>query len=130
MAAVCRCFPGKSPKGGDRVPDPGEVANCASWLDAEIAMLEPKLVIPVGKLAIQQFMKMDKLDEVVGKLHRGKRNGVAFDLAPLPHPSGASTWQHVQPGKTLLPQALRLIAQHAAWKSLTAGVSRPKTRKA
>ena len=46
MAAVCRCFPGKQPKGGDRVPDPGEVANCSSWLDAEIALLTPSLVIP------------------------------------------------------------------------------------
>ena len=117
MAAVCRCFPGKRPTGGDRVPDPDEVANCASWLDAEFAILKPKLVIPVGKLAIAQFMPVDKLDGVVGKLHRGKRNGVAFDLAPLPHPSGASTWQHVEPGKTLLRQALALIAEHPAWQA-------------
>jgi uracil-DNA glycosylase len=119
MAAVCRCFPGKRPTGGDRVPDPDEVANCASWLDAEFAINEPTLVIPVGKLAIQQFMPVDKLDAVVGKLHRGTRNGVSFDLAPLPHPSGASTWQYTEPGKTLLRQALALIAAHPAWKRLT-----------
>lgn len=119
MAAVCRCFPGKRAMGGDRVPDPDEVANCSSWLDAEIAINRPKLVIPVGKLAIQQFLSADKLDAVVGKLHRGKRNGVAFDLAPLPHPSGASTWQYTEPGKTLLRKALALIASHPAWKSLT-----------
>jgi uracil-DNA glycosylase len=117
MAAVCRCFPGKRPTGGDRVPDPDEVANCASWLDAEFALLKPKLVIPVGKLAIAQFMSVDKLDGVVGKLHRGKRNGLSFDLAPLPHPSGASTWQHVEPGKTLLREALALIAAHPAWQA-------------
>jgi uracil-DNA glycosylase len=120
MAAVCRCFPGKRATGGDRVPDPDEVANCSSWLDAEIAINKPKLVIAVGKLAIQQFMPVDKLDAVVGKLHRGKRNGVAFDVAPLPHPSGASTWQHVQPGKTLLPRALELIASHPEWKKVVA----------
>ena len=55
---------------------------------------------------------------VVGKLHRTRRNGVVFDLAPLPHPSGASTWQHVEPGKTLLRQALALIATHPSWRSL------------
>jgi uracil-DNA glycosylase len=119
MAAVCRCFPGKSTKGGDRVPDPGEVANCAPWLDREFAINRPKLVIAVGKLAIQQFMAVDKLDAVVGQLHKGTRNGVSFDVAPLPHPSGASTWQHVQPGKTLLPRALELIASHPAWKAVT-----------
>jgi uracil-DNA glycosylase len=118
MAAVCRCFPGKRPGGGDRVPDPDEVENCSSWLDAELAILRPQLVIPVGKLAIQQFVPVGKLDEVVGKLHKGKRNGVSFDFAPLPHPSGASTWQYTEPGKTLLRQALALIAEHRAWRRL------------
>jgi uracil-DNA glycosylase len=94
------------------------VQNCASWLDQELAINRPKLVIPVGKLAIAQFLPVDKLDAVVGKMHPAKRNGVAFDLAPLPHPSGASTWQHVEPGKTLLRKALALIASHPAWKSM------------
>jgi uracil-DNA glycosylase len=118
MAAVCRCFPGKKPSGGDRVPDPDEVANCSEWLAAEFALLKPRLVIAVGKLAIQRFVAFDKLDAVVGSLHRAKYNGCSFDLAPLPHPSGASTWQHVQPGKTLLPRALALINAHPAWKAL------------
>jgi uracil-DNA glycosylase len=120
MAAVCRCFPGKNPDGGDRVPAPDEIGNCSQWLNDELAILKPKLVIAVGKLAIQRFVPVGKLDEVVGRLHRVKYAGLTFDLAPLPHPSGASTWQHVQPGKTLLPRALALIAEHPAWKSLTA----------
>lgn len=119
MAAVCRCFPGKQPGGGDRVPDTDEIENCSGWLDAELAILRPKLVIAVGKLAIRRFMPIDKLDEAVGSLHRVQYNGITFDFAPLPHPSGASTWQHVQPGKTLLPRALALIAAHPAWKALT-----------
>ena len=118
MAAVCRCFPGKRPAGGDRVPDPDEIENCSGWLDAELEIMKPKLVIAVGKLAIGRFMTIDKLDAVVGQLHRVKYNGMRFDLAPLPHPSGASTWQHVQPGKTLLPRALALIAAHPAWQKL------------
>ena len=119
MAAVCRCFPGKKATGGDRVPDPIEVQNCASWLDQEFAINRPQLVIAVGKLAIAQFVPVDKLDGVVGRIHRAKRHGIAFDLAPLPHPSGASTWQHVEPGKTLLRKALALIASHPAWKRIT-----------
>jgi uracil-DNA glycosylase len=118
MAAVCRCFPGKRPGGGDRVPDPDEIENCSGWLDAELAIMKPNLVIAVGKLAIQRFMAIDKLDEAVGSLHRIKYDGMRLDLAPLPHPSGASTWQHVQPGKTLLPRALALIAAHPAWIAL------------
>ena len=118
MAAVCRCFPGRNPGGGDRVPAPDEIENCSQWLNDELAILKPKLVIAVGKLAIQRFVPLNKLDEVVGRLHRVKYAGLAFDLAPLPHPSGASTWQHVQPGKTLLPRALALIKAHPAWRDL------------
>jgi uracil-DNA glycosylase len=77
-------------------------------------------VIAAGKLAIAQFLAVDKLDAVVGQLHRVTRNRVTFDVAPLPHPSGASTWQHVEPGKTLLPRALALIEAHPAWRKLRA----------
>src|SRR6201986_5017603 len=45
MAAVCRFFPGKKPTGGDRVPSPDEIRNCASWLKREIEILRPELVI-------------------------------------------------------------------------------------
>jgi uracil-DNA glycosylase len=34
------------------------------------------------------------------------------DVIPLPHPSGASTWFKVEPGRTLLEDALRLVADH------------------
>jgi uracil-DNA glycosylase len=118
MAAVCRCFPGKRPGGGDRVPDPDEIENCSGWLEAELAMIKPKLVIAAGKLAIQRFMPVAKLDAVVGQIHPVTYRNRSFDLAPLPHPSGASTWQHVEPGKTLLPRALTAIAAHPAWQAI------------
>ena len=122
MAAVCRCFPGKNPKGGDRVPAPEEVANCAGWLDAELQMLAPQLVIAAGKLAIREFLPGDKLDALVGKVHGARRAGVEFDVLPLPHPSGASTWIHVEPGKTLLPRALALLAGHPAWQAIVSTI--------
>ena len=118
MAAVCRCFPGKNPKGGDRVPDPEEIEACGSWLDAEIDLLRPELVIPVGKLAIRQFAEFEKLDAVVGRTLTASRAGHTFDLVPLPHPSGASTWHRMEPGRSLLARALRAIARHPAMAGL------------
>jgi uracil-DNA glycosylase len=117
MAAVCRCFPGKNPAGGDRVPSPQEVANCAPWLQAELHLLRPALVIPVGRLAIGRFLRADRLDAVVGTCHRLRLEGMETDLIPLPHPSGASVWHRVEPGKSLLLRALALIAAHPAWHS-------------
>ncbi len=125
MAAVCRCFPGKHSKGsGDRVPDEEEIANCAPWMEREIALLRPALVIPVGKLAIGQFVTAEKLSEVIGRRIRLARGGVEFELIALPHPSGASTWHRTEPGKTLLRRALRLLAENPALRAIAAGTAR------
>lgn len=120
MAAVCRCFPGKDPKGsGDRVPAPDEVARCGVHLAAEVQLLRPRLVIPVGKLAIAQVLPdAAQLVDVVGGKHRVTFHGVETDVVPLPHPSGASTWHRVEPGKTLLARALATLGKHEAWRSI------------
>ncbi|MDB6065763.1 MAG: Uracil-DNA glycosylase superfamily [Pedosphaera sp.] len=118
MAAVCRCFPGKKATGGDRVPTPDEIQKCSSWMKREVEILKPKLVIPVGKLAIEQFIPPQKLDVMIGKKFVVKYAGQEFDLVPLPHPSGASPWHRMEPGKTLLKGALRLIAAHPAFQEL------------
>ena len=119
FAAVCRCFPGKNPKGGDRVPSDEEVANCAPWLDREIELLSPKLIIPVGRLAIEQFLEAAPLSEQIGKRAQVTRAGRTIDVIALPHPSGASTWYHIEPGKTLTARALELIGAHPAWKHVS-----------
>jgi uracil-DNA glycosylase len=114
FAAVCRCFPGKTPARGDRVPAPDEIRNCSSWMDAEIQILKPHLIIPVGRLAIAQFINCAKLDEVIGRKFRVERAQHRFDLIPLPHPSGASPWHKIPPGKQLTERAMRKIALHPA----------------
>lgn len=119
MSAVCRCFPGKKPKGGDRVPNKEEIKTCSQWLNAELELLQPKLVLPVGKLAISQYIEVKKLTEVIGKVHKVELNDVIVDMIPLPHPSGASTWHITEPGKTLLKTTLHLIKNHPTWKSHT-----------
>jgi uracil-DNA glycosylase len=116
FAAVCRCFPGKRPEGGDRVPAPTEILNCSAWLEREFNLLQPTLVLPVGKLAISQFMPVAPLNDTIGKLFRINYRGHATDCIPLPHPSGASPWHRMEPGKTLLRQALKLVANHEAIK--------------
>ncbi len=120
MAAVCRCFPGKNPKGGDRVPNRDEIKNCARWMTAEIAMLRPDLILPVGKLAIAQLMPVRRLTDVVGAIHEVELHGHTMQAIPLPHPSGASTWHHTEPGKSLLTKALALVQAHPAWQSAMA----------
>jgi uracil-DNA glycosylase len=116
MSAVCRCFPGKNPKGGDRVPSKDEIERCSKWLQTEIELLQPELLIPVGKLAITQYLSCKKLTEVIGQCHNIEVLGRKIDIVPLPHPSGASTWHRMGPGKMLLQDALHIIKNHRCWK--------------
>jgi uracil-DNA glycosylase len=118
MAAVCRCFPGKNPKGGDRVPSPAEIDNCAGWLQAEIDLLKPDLILPVGKLAISQLLPVKKLNDVIGKIHSVTFHGHHAEVIPLPHPSGASTWHRTEPGLALLESALKILQHHPAWQQI------------
>ncbi len=117
FAAVCRCFPGKRPEGGDRVPAPDEIARCSTWLEREFALLKPLLVLPVGKLAISQFLGERPLVETIGRSFRIDYHGHAADCIPLPHPSGASPWHRMEPGRTLLREALARVAAHPAIKN-------------
>jgi uracil-DNA glycosylase len=114
FAAVCRCFPGKNSGGTDRVPAPDEIRNCSSWMDDEIRILRLHLIIPVGRLAITQFIDCGKLADVIGRKFRITRAEHRFDLIPLPHPSGASPWHKIPPGNSLTERALKLIARHPA----------------
>ncbi len=110
ISAITRCYPGPHPSGrGDRVPSPAERERCNDWLESELRILQPTLIIPVGRLAIDRFLGSLPLSEVVGKAHVVTHAGGRSEVIPLPHPSGASSWIH-QPGNSaLLERALELL---------------------
>lgn len=124
MAAVARCFPGKANGGGDRKPDKDEIVACRTFLAREVDILKPSLVLAVGTLAISEVLgdkaTGKKLDTLVGTRLEARYHGVDVDVIPLPHPSGASTWHRVEPGKTLLVKALRLVAKHPSMRDVLA----------
>ena len=115
IAAITRCYPGPSPSGrGDRVPSPCEQAACASWLDDELRLVRPRLVIPVGRLAIDRFLEPAPLDRVIGRAHAIRHAGGRSIAIPLPHPSGASSWIHEGDHPALLDRALDLLRAELA----------------
>jgi uracil-DNA glycosylase len=110
IAAVTRCYPGPSPSGrGDRVPSRFEQEQCSQWLDAELRLIRPRLLIPVGKLAMEKFLPPAPLDTIVGKVHEVEHAGGRSRVIPLPHPSGASSWVNAPEHRVLLERALKEI---------------------
>jgi len=108
--SVTKCFPGKAASGlGDRRPSPPEVALCAPWIDAELALVRPRVILLVGTLAIERFWGRVPLSEVVGK---SRIDGERV-LIPLPHPSGASRWLNEPENRLRLRRALLLVRRAA-----------------
>ncbi len=102
ITAVTKCFPGKKGARGDRVPSAAERRLCAPFLSRELELVNPKLVIPVGRIAISRFLGKIKLDEAVGDVfERDDRL-----ILPLPHPSGANLWLNRPESQVLLDTAL------------------------
>lgn len=110
IGAVTRCYPGPSLSGrGDRVPSPREQDLCGGWLESELQLLRPRLIIPVGRLAINRFIGPYPLDQVIGKEHHVDHVGGSSIAVPLPHPSGASSWIHGPGHAQLVDRALDLL---------------------
>ena len=117
IASVLRCFPGRAPQGGDRPPGPEEIANCAPWMEEEIQLIRPLTVIAVGQHAIAKFVPAPApLSERVGEVFQGTRGDLAFDVIPLPHPSGRSTWLVRPENQARLERALELLRQSRGWR--------------
>ncbi|MEA2765055.1 MAG: uracil-DNA glycosylase [Gemmatimonadaceae bacterium] len=111
IAAVTRCYPGAHPSGrGDRVPTRTEQSSCGDWLDNELRIIRPKVLIPVGRLAIERFLPSLPLSELIGTRHTVQHIGGRSTVIPLPHPSGASSWIHEADNKALVDKAIALIA--------------------
>jgi uracil-DNA glycosylase len=110
MTAVTKCFPGKNTSGGgDRVPSRVEQDLCAHFLDEELAFVKPKMIIPIGRLAIARFFEPDlALEDLIGTQHEIDGRWVV----PLPHPSGASRWHQIEANRKRIDGAIRLIGAH------------------
>jgi uracil-DNA glycosylase len=136
MASVTRCYPGRSSSGkGDRVPTRVEQSYCRNFMEREIALLRPRLIIPVGGLAIKLFFPAKaRLDQVVGRAAyfaaERLEHEVNFNLeqamqletfdpdlpragrwiVPLPHPSGASLWPNKPKNRALIARATEILS--------------------
>lgn len=106
IAALMRCFPGRHAKGGDLRPPKRAVDNCSRWLDAELGLLQPEVIIPVGQMAIARFLGPGSLEERVGRSF-----GEHPAIVPLPHPSGQSRWLNQQASRERLEAGLNLLSE-------------------
>lgn len=110
-ASVTRCYPGRAPSGrGDRTPTPEEQRLCERWRDAELRLLQPKVIVTVGGLAARRLLGVKSVTECVGERYRFG-DAVAY---PLPHPSGASGWLNAPENRVRVAVAVAAIKEALA----------------
>lgn len=129
-SAVVKCFPGskivKKRRGSgfrreDEKPSASMVNSCRPLLERQIELADPEIIVLLGGLPLQAFLRMSgapsnkgELAEFVGRvLHWGKRK-----VIPFPHTSGASFWLNDPANKQLFAAAKTCLRTEVA--SLTA----------
>jgi len=106
ITAVTKCFPGKATGGrGDRAPTQQERTLCSGFLNRELELVRPRVILAVGAAAIERFLGAGLLELRVGKGFTSHERIVV----PLPHPSGANLWLNRPRNRVLLERALEQV---------------------
>lgn len=118
LTSLTKCFPGPDRHGGkgDRPPSAVEIALCARHLDQEIALVRPEIILALGRMAAERLDPSARrlpLAALVGTLRPAERAGHAFQLLPLPHPSGVSRWLNDPANRARLDVALEVLSRQA-----------------
>jgi DNA polymerase len=77
IANVLKCRPP-----GNRNPKPEEVAQCLPFLERQVALLKPKMILAMGRFAVQALLR-DTLPEV-DSTPLGKLRGRVYQYQDLP----------------------------------------------
>lgn len=67
----------------NRPPKPAEVVVCNEWLDKQLAIIQPKIVVPLGRFGMEHFLPDETITSAHGKLFK-KETMLIF---PLYHPA-------------------------------------------
>jgi uracil-DNA glycosylase len=90
---------------GNRDPRTDEVAHSWPWLEAQLAVIEPRLVVPLGRHALRRFAPELKIGEVHGQAVEAEGR----TLFPLYHPAAAL---HNRSLQATLQEDARRLGEH------------------
>ncbi len=83
IANVVKCRPP-----GNRDPQPDEIAACSPWLDRQLEIVRPKVIVTLGNFATKLLLDTkDGITKLRGQVFPYERAGVVARLIPTLHPS-------------------------------------------
>ncbi len=97
IANMVKCRPPNN-----RDPAPGEIAACSKYLDRQIELLSPKLIVTLGRFSLGKFFP----GETIGRVHGKVRHSNGRAVLPIMHPAAAL---HRQELRTVIQQDFQAI---------------------
>jgi len=82
IANVVRCRPP-----ANRNPRAREIRACAGWLAEQIRLVDPRLVVTLGRFALQHFVPEGRITRLQGTPQQVDYAGRSLRVLPLLHPS-------------------------------------------
>lgn len=73
----------------NRPPTAAEIAAFLPYVNEEIAIIQPLLIVTLGRFSLAKFLPTDKITQVHGTLHTADWQGRLVHIFPLYHPAAA-----------------------------------------
>ncbi|MCH5372409.1 MAG: uracil-DNA glycosylase [Planctomycetes bacterium] len=70
---------------GNRDPEPAELAACRDYLDRQIALIQPSIIVTLGRFSMQRYFPGESISRIHG---RPRRVGNVYYF-PMFHPAAA-----------------------------------------
>jgi uracil-DNA glycosylase family 4 len=80
---ICNVIKCRPPENRD--PMPGEIKACEPWLDEQLRLLSPKIIVTLGRYSMARFFP----GESISKIHGKERNQSGIVYYAMYHPAAA-----------------------------------------
>jgi len=115
IANVIKCRPP-----GNRDPLPGEIQACSKWLDRQLELLRPKMIVTLGRYSMARYFPNQSITKIHGRAT--KRDDVIY--YPMYHPAAALHQGTLR--KTIEEDMLKIPKIMAQAEKLTEGAAEPQ----
>lgn len=80
---ICNVIKCRPPSNRD--PKPDELSACAPWLDQQLAIIKPKVIVTLGRFSMQRYFP----GQTIGRIHGQAKEVDGVVIVPMYHPAAA-----------------------------------------
>lgn len=115
---ICNVIKCRPP--GNRDPLPTEIKNCQKWLDKQLELISPRMIVTLGRYSLAKFFPGETISKIHGKERR--RDNVIY--YPMYHPAAALHQQSLR--QTIEADMMRIPSILAHTEDVAKEEGKPK----